>query len=336
MSLFGRNVQAVTANSTTTAESTVGAPLGTFSQVKGGDTGTITPANSPNSHFGNTSAGTRANVDVQMYANDVPGAFISGQAVGVFGVTAGQMQNNVTNAAKDRPAHAGWVLRRAGTGPIISAAVNAPGSGFANGETITVSNAATNATLQITTNATGNSTSIAVLAGGSGFTNASMAAVAYNRQQHVLNVQTTGTGLQYDNTSLISVSNAAGFIVNGVVSISTNTTGGLTNASFTVTNVGLFSNTQTNAGLTFTVTNSTGGTTGIVGNTSVTGFNARLGTSTGGSVTLTLGGRANRVHTETLIAAGSIGSQTAGDGVAVTVANGLASGTTSQLYYPGS
>ena len=34
MSLFGRNDQAVTANSTTTAESTTGAPLGTYTAVK--------------------------------------------------------------------------------------------------------------------------------------------------------------------------------------------------------------------------------------------------------------------------------------------------------------
>ena len=334
MPLYGRDVQSVTANSTTTKESTTGAPLGTFAQVKGGKTGSIsTPAHDPNSHFGNTSAGTRANVDVLMYGNDTPGAFISGQAVGVFGVTATQMSNNITNSEPDRPAHAGWVLRRAGTGPVIGGTVTAPGNNFANGETITISNTSvTNATLVITSNATGNLVSVSVRSGGSGFPNTSMAAIAFNRELHVANIQTTGTGLAYDNSSLVVVSNAAGMITNGVFSLTTNTTGGLTNASFVAVNVGLFANSQTNAGLTFTVTNATGGTP--TGNSSTTGFNARVIPSQGGTITLTLGGRAGRVHTETLIAAGSLGAQSAGYGTPAN-SNGSNSGTTSQLYYPG-
>src|SRR5271167_3880460 len=140
MSLFGRNVQAVTANSTTTAESTTGAPLGYWTRVDGGESGTVTPANSPNSHFGNTSAGSRASIDATMYANDTPQAFINGVAVGVFGVTPTQMGNNITNSVIDRPAHAGWVLRRAGTGPVTAGTVTAPGNNFANGETLTISN----------------------------------------------------------------------------------------------------------------------------------------------------------------------------------------------------
>lgn len=335
MSLFGRNVQAVTATGVTTAESTTGAPIGTFSQVKGGDTGTITPANSPNSHFGNTSAGARANVDVQMYGNDTPSAFVSGQAVGVFGVTSTQMSNNITNNVKDRPAHAGWVLRRAGTGPVASAVVNAPGTGFANGETITVSNATTNSTLTITTNATGNSTSIFVTSGGSGFTNVAMAAIAYNRELHVANITGTAATSAYNNADIITVSNVASVKTAAVWHIATNATGGIVNSGMVASNainLGLFANSQTNAGLQFTVTNATGGT--AAGNSVTTGLASVLITSSGGSVTLTLGGRANRVHTETLIASGSVGAQSAGYGTPVS-SNGSNSGTTSQLYYPG-
>jgi hypothetical protein len=338
MPLYGRNVQGVTANSSTTNESTTGAPLGTWAQVKGGDTGTITPANNPNSHFGNTSAGTRANVDVQMYGNDTPSAFVSGQAVGVFGVTSTQMQNNVTNAVKDHPAHAGWVLRRAGTGPVIGGTVTAPGGTFANGETITVSNATVvNATLVVSTNATGNATSVSVRSGGSGFTNTSMALITFNREKHVANVTGTAAGVGYSNGDLIVMSNTTNVVVPASFVIATNATGGIVNGSMlntsnSLNNVGLFLNAQLAAGLVFTVTNSSGGAN--TGNGTVTALAAAVINSTGGTVTLTLGGRAGRTHTETLIAAGSIGAQSSGYGTAAT-SNGSNSGTTSQLYYPG-
>ena len=59
MSLFGRNDQAVTANSTTTAESTTGAPLGTYTAVKGSGNGVVPISMDANAHFGNTSSGSR-------------------------------------------------------------------------------------------------------------------------------------------------------------------------------------------------------------------------------------------------------------------------------------
>jgi hypothetical protein len=332
MPLYGRNVQAVTANSSTTAESTTGAPIGTYARVKGAKGTATTPVASPNTHFGNTSAGSRASIDSTMYANDTPHVFTNGQAVGVFGVTATQMSNNITNNAKDRPAHAGWVLRKAGTGPVIGGAITAVGNNFANGETIVVSNGQTNATFTITSNATGNLVAITLTGGGSGFTNTSIAAIAFTREIHVANVQTTGSGLQYDNSSIVTVSNVAGVKTAGVFSLTTNATGGLTNTSFTALNVGLFIPTQTNAGLTFAVTNSTGGT--ATGNNSTTGLNARLIPSQGGTITVTLGGRAGRTQTETLIAAGSLGAQSAAYGTAAT-SNGLNAGVVSQLYYPG-
>ena len=73
MPLFGRNDQSVTANSSTTAESTTGAPIGTYTAVKLGG--------GANAHFGNTSPGSRANVDVRMFNNATPSAFLSGMSV---------------------------------------------------------------------------------------------------------------------------------------------------------------------------------------------------------------------------------------------------------------
>ena len=106
MPLWGRSDQSVTANSTTTVESTKGAPIGTQALVKGG-----LVSHSTNAHFGNTSPGSRASVDVAMFGNTTSGAFISGKKVGVFGVDAAEAANTAKGIA-----HAGWVLRTEGTG----------------------------------------------------------------------------------------------------------------------------------------------------------------------------------------------------------------------------
>lgn len=85
MAQWGRNDQAVTANSTTTKETSNGAPIGTYAFVKGDQ---VNRADGANAHFGNTSTGSRAGTDFSMYANTTIGAFIPNMAVGVFGVGA--------------------------------------------------------------------------------------------------------------------------------------------------------------------------------------------------------------------------------------------------------
>lgn len=104
--LFGRDDKAVTANSTTTIETTSGAPIGTYALVKGGKVSHAT-----NAHFGNTSPGSRASVDAAMFGNTTVGAFIDNIAVGVFGVDAAEAANTAKGIS-----HAGWVLRTVGTG----------------------------------------------------------------------------------------------------------------------------------------------------------------------------------------------------------------------------
>lgn len=239
MPLWGRNDQAVTANSTTTKETSNGAPIGTYTAVKAGG--------GANAHFGNTSAGSRAATDVAMFSNATPGAFLPGQAVGVFGVSATEMSNNVTNGG-ERGAHAGWNLRRAGTGPIVSITANATLAGYNNADIITVKSPATggtNATITFTTNSTGGSLTFTIANPGSGF-----------------------------NLVSIPTSNIA-------------------------------------------ITNATGGT--ATGNTTTTNLVVRAG------------GRAGRVHHETLIAMGSLGAQTAAYGTPAT-ANDASSDNT---YFPG-
>jgi hypothetical protein len=225
MAQWGRNDQSVTANSTTTVETSNGAPIGTYTAVKAGG--------GANAHFGNTSAGSRAATDVNMFNNTTPSAFLSGAAVGVFGVDRTEIA--VSNAAGI--AHAGWNLRRAGTGPIIRGVYANNGVGYNNADILVVKSpvAGGNATFSISTNATGGNVALTLTNAGSGF-----------------------------NVVTIPTSN-------------------------------LF------------VTNSTGGT--AAGNTTVSSF------------VVTAGGRAGRVHYETLVAMGSLGAQTAAYGTAALVAD---------------
>lgn len=333
MSLYGRNVQAVTATSGTTAETTNGAPIGTWSRVNGGGTGTVTPANSPNSHFGNTSAGSRASIDVTMYGNDTPSAFTSGQSVGVFGVTPAQMANNAANFSKEHPAHTGWVLRRAGTGGVATATI-AAGTNFVNGETVTVSNGIANATLSLTTNAAGVPTpgGVTVSNPGSGWVNTTMAAIAFNREKHLATVTfSAGAGdIGYDNTSVVTFSNASAFVNAYTANLATNATGGT--VTTTIVEKGRFLNALVATDLVISIKKYDGTT--ATGNTTTTAISKTVVNSAAGTITLTLGGRAGRVQTETLIASGSLGAQSAGYGTPVS-SNGLNSGTISQIYYPG-
>jgi hypothetical protein len=298
---WGRNDQSVTANSSTTVESSNGAPIGTYALVKAGG--------GANAHFGNTSAGSRAATDVDMFGNVTSGAFISGQAVGVFGVDATEAA--VGNAAG--LAHAGWVVRRAGTGPVTSLTV-AGGSGFTNGETITVGNGSVDATLTISTNTSGGIASIAVTNPGAGFVNTASVTKTFNRQKRLSTITVSGTPTGYDNTDVIVVSNAT---TNATATVSTNSTGGFVSANVTITNVGLFPQARTNGGLVFTALAANGAASNGSGAT----FAGTLANSTGGTATVVLGGRAGRVHYETLVAMGSLGAQTAPYGTPADVAD---------------
>ena len=61
------------------------------------------------------------------YANTAIGAYSAKQAIGVFGVSAGEMVNAGASAnnIQGHPQHAGWVIRKVGTGPIVSITANA-------------------------------------------------------------------------------------------------------------------------------------------------------------------------------------------------------------------
>jgi hypothetical protein len=237
MAQWGRNDQAVTANSTTTKETSNGAPIGTFTAVKLGG--------GANAHFGNTSAGSRAATDVNMFNNTTPSAFLSGQAVGVFGVSAAEHANNILNASVERGAHAGWNIRRAGTGSIVSGSFtsNTTTLGYNNADIIVAKSpvAGGNAAFSMVTNATGGAIALTLTTAGFGFNLASIP------------------------TSNIFITAAGGGAA--------------------------------------------------AGNTTATNFVIRAG------------GRAGRIHYETIVAMGSIGAQTAAYGTAATVADATSDNT---------
>ena len=302
MALWGRNDQAVTANSTTTRVTSNGAPIGTYALVKAGG--------GANADFGNTS-GTRAAADVNLFGNTTSGAFIDGIATGVFGVDTTEIA--VGNNAKGI-AHAGWNFRVAGTGPVVSFTITGAGTNLANGETITVSNGTSNAIGTVTTNATSNMVSVAVTSVGAGFTSTNTAVIAFNRERHLTAITVTGSTSGYGNTDVISASNGSS---NGTATISTNATGGFTNSGITITNIGLFGNTAANGSVVLTVLAANGSASPGTGATLV----ANLVASNTGNVAITLGGRAGRVSYETLVAMGSLGAQTAAYGTPAAVAD---------------
>jgi len=58
---------------------------------------------------------TSANINLA-YGNTTTSAFVTGANVGIFGVDTNEMANTNASSIASRPAHAGWVLRKAGTG----------------------------------------------------------------------------------------------------------------------------------------------------------------------------------------------------------------------------
>lgn len=232
-----------------------------------------------------------------LYANVTHNAFISHETVGVFGVTPAKMAN--TSSEGPKATSPGWNIRRAGQGPVVSVTATG-GTGFANGETATISGGTSNATITLTSNATGNLASGAVSSGGL-FTNTGEASVAFNREKHLTGITVGGTPTGYSNTDTIVASNGS---VNATATVITNSSGGFVTANVTITNVGLWPNATTNSQVTFVVLANTGANSAGSGAT----FAAGLANSSGGTVTPTLGGRAGRVHYECFAESSSLQS----------------------------
>ena len=87
------------------------------------------PKQTDTTGYGGNTPQVSANGQVY-YANTKIGAYMSNAALGVFGIDAAEQAN--TNASTGHPAHAGWIIRKVGTGPIVSITANA-GSVTSNG-----------------------------------------------------------------------------------------------------------------------------------------------------------------------------------------------------------
>ena len=311
MSLWGRNDQAVTANDVTTAESSNGAPIGTYVLVKAGGQNTSVRTSGANAHFGNTSPQSRANVDVTMFGNTTMSAFIPGAAVGVFGVSAAEV--GVSG------------------GPIAEAYVTNAGSGYAANATvtITVTNGGTSGVVNAHANSTGRIDQLNIATAGSGYiTNptiaiAAPAAVVFNGNTSVSS-----------NAIAITAANSL-FLVGDKVVYAGNTLSTPVGLVDQTTYYISFSNTTvvklaaTPGGANLTISKASGDTVSAGGATlqgeTATGYVVAGGThgkgvSHAGWVVRTegSGGRAGRVQYETLVAMGSLGSQAAQDGTAAT------------------
>ena len=173
MAQWGRNDHAVTANASTTVESSNGAPIGTYALVKGDQVNRVDGANA---HFGNTSSGSRAGVDFNMFGNTTIGAFMPGVAKGVFAVNAYSMGTTGGNLVIG-------IVTSGGTGYNANAAV-----------TLTVTNGGTggvlNAHANVTTNA-GRIDALNVQTPGSAYITAPTVAIAAPASQS-LTPNTTG------------------------------------------------------------------------------------------------------------------------------------------------
>lgn len=336
MAQWGRNDQAVTANSSTTKETSNGAPIGTYAFINGGATSniaTIAVAHTPNGHFGNTSDGSRASIDVTMYANTTINAFRQGQAVGVFGVDATEM-GMITGSSNGI-----YRVTSGGTGYSANAVVtlsfaNSSGSytnALAANSTVSTSGTSAGRVTAVTSNATVTSiigqaslsiaapAAINITANSTSFANGTVAG-ASNSSFIIASANSrwqVGDRLYYGvpaaNTPIAPLTGNTYFYVSfantTVIKLATTASG----ANIVITDTRVLGAAETH---TFTGDTATGVLV-------VTGAK-RGGAAHAGWVLRTegTGGRAGRVQMETLVAMGSLGAQTAAYGTPALVADG--------------
>ena len=327
MAQWGRNDQSVTVTTSTTVETSNGAPIGTYALVKsgGGDY----------AHEGNTH-GTRANADKTMYGNTTIDAFIPGKAVGVFGIGADNSGVAGAEMSLTQGTSNGiYRVTSGGTGYNANAAVTIS---FANGYSNV---SAANSTANVTTNAgrittmTSNQTitgitllptiaiaapaAISITANSTSFANATVAG-AGNSAFIVASANSrwqVGDRLYYSvpsaNTPIAPLTGNSYYYVSFA-----NTTVIKLAATATGSNIAITDTRVAGAAETHTIQGDTA--TGVL-ETSGAKFN---GVAHAGWVLRTegTGGRAGRVQYEVLVAMGSLGAQTAGYGTPANVADG--------------
>lgn len=322
MAQWGRNDQSVTANSVTTVESSNGAPIGTHALVKSGGEVASVRVDGANAHFGNTSAGSRANVDVAMFNNTTMNAFIPGMAVGVFGVDAAEM--GVTTGSTNGI----YRVTASGSGYASNTAA-AVTITFANGTSNTLAANATVVRGRVTT-FTSNVTITGVSGANPTLTVAAPASISitansvgFSNTTDTLVVATANSKWQVGDRLYYSVPTAntpiAPLTANAYYYVSfTNASTIAISETLGGANVNIVDTRVTAAGSVETHT--------IVGDTAAGTLipsGAKRHAAHAGWVLRTegTGGRAGRVQMETLVAMGSLGAQTAAYGTPANVAD---------------
>jgi len=127
------------------------------------------PKSSAMPGYGGSTPQVTSNAQVY-YANTRINAFVSDAAIGVFGVSASE-QANATSTIQGVPQHAGWVVRKVGTGPVVTITANSGAVAvnsfitFSRGDGISGSgNTAANA--RIFVNTAGYIMNVTVISGG--------------------------------------------------------------------------------------------------------------------------------------------------------------------------
>jgi hypothetical protein len=328
MAQWGRNDQSVTVTTSTTVETSNGAPIGTYALVKagGGDT----------AHQGNTN-GTRANTDKTMYGNTTISAFVPGVAVGVFGIGANTTGDGGAEMALSSGTSNGiYRVQTGGTGYGANAVVtlsfsNGSSNALAANSTVSASGATAGRVTALTSNAvitgvTGQvnltiaaPAAINITANSTSFANGTVAG-ASNSSFIVSSANTrwqVGDRLYYGvpaaNTPIAPLTGNTYYYVSfansTVIKLATTATG--SNIAITDTRVLGAAETHTFQGDTATGTLELSGAK--IGGVAHAGWVLR---------TEGTGGRAGRVQYETLVAMGSLGAQTAAYGTPATVADG--------------
>lgn len=321
MAQWGRNDISVNATSSTTVESSNGAPIGTHVLVKSGGENTSVRVDGANAHFGNTSAGSRANVDVTMFGNTTLNAFIPGKAVGVFGLDAAEMDVTTGSTAgiyRVTSAGSGYASNTAAA--VTMTFANATTSTTAANATVILgrvtaltSNSSVTGISEVPTLAIAAPAAINITANSTGFSNTTdtlVVATANSKWQ-------VGDRLYYSvptgNTPIAPLTGNTYYYVSFTNSstIAISTTSGGANIDIVDTRVTVSAETHTIRGDT---------ATGLLIPTGA----KRQGAAHAGWVLRTegTGGRAGRVHYETLVAMGSLGAQTAAYGTPATTADG--------------
>ncbi len=317
MSQWGRNDQAVTANSTTTTETSNGAPIGTYARVKAGG--------GANAHFGNTSAGSRAATDVNMFSNTTIDAFVPGLAVGVYGLDANEMG-----------------VATASTNGIYRVTSGGSGYGANAVVTLTFANSVANVSAANSTiNTTSNAGRVTALTSNVSITGISEVPVLTIAAPAAINVIANNSATGFSNTAdtiIVATANSrfqVGDRVFYAVPAANTPIAPLTGNTFFFVS---FANTTTiklattatgaNIDITDARTTATGEVHTIRGDTATgllipTGAK-RQGAAHAGWVIRTegTGGRAGRVQYEVLVAMGSLGAQTDAYGTPAVVADG--------------